>query len=768
MALCLAASACAAGPQVNPKLLTGFWPAQWITAPGATPFGYGVYHFRQTVSLAAKPDRFVVHASADNRYRLFVNGEFVASGPAQSDLRNWRFETIDIAPRLKAGRNVLAAVVWNGSEFRPMAQISHRTGFILQGDTETEKSVNTDKTWRAFIDRAYGQITYRDNDPKLGYEYYVAGAMERVDGSQYPWGWDKPEFDDSGWPAAEQIDAGAPAGVESHQKWQLTPRPLPLLFERPEPPVRPSDQFPASIPPNSTRSILIDHGRTTTGYPVLRVTGGAGSQVRITYSEALYDANGRKGQRNDTSGKTIKGVHDIFLPDGGKGREFRPLWVRSFRWAQLDIKTGAEPLTVDSFEHFLTGYPAELKASFESDNSDLNRIFATGWRTLALGAQDVLVSDLYWERISYVGDTQIHGLAFTAMTGDDRLYRQAIEHFDASRAPFGLTQSRYPAELEQFTPLYALVWINMVHDYWMHRDDESFVRRFLPGIGQVVGWYERQMRPDGMLGPLFHLDFVDSNYGRRWQELKTEGAGTAIHTLYYSWALEHAAELYAHFGLSAEAERWRERASKLRSVVRERCWDAGRQLFADSPSKRYFSQQVNILAVLAGAVQPAEGRELLHRALATPDVLPVDLYFKYFLGRALRKSGAGGDYPEVAAAWAAMLNAGMTSFGEALLNPRSECHPWSASPNYELLATVAGIEPASPGFRTVRIEPAPGPLRRLHAVYPHPLGSIQVDYERQGDKGLKAKVSLPPGLKGSLVWNGQKREIAGAESLTLP
>src|ERR1035438_3745640 len=138
----------AQGP-VNPRLLAARWPAQWIAAPTTPPFDYGVYHFRKTLELPAAPGRFLIHVSADNRYRLFVNGRFVAAGPPQSDLRNWRFNSIDLGPYLKAGRNVLAAVVWNGGEHRPMAQISHRTGFVLQGDSEREQAVNTGAGWKS-------------------------------------------------------------------------------------------------------------------------------------------------------------------------------------------------------------------------------------------------------------------------------------------------------------------------------------------------------------------------------------------------------------------------------------------------------------------------------------------------------------------------------------------------------------------------------------------------------------------------------------------
>ncbi len=102
-----------------------------------------MFHFRKSFTLERVPASFVIHVSADNRYRLFVNGTSVSLGPARSDLDHWRFETVDIAPQLKPGRNVLAAVVWNFGIWSPMAQLSERTAFIVQGDTEQEQVVNT-------------------------------------------------------------------------------------------------------------------------------------------------------------------------------------------------------------------------------------------------------------------------------------------------------------------------------------------------------------------------------------------------------------------------------------------------------------------------------------------------------------------------------------------------------------------------------------------------------------------------------------------------
>jgi hypothetical protein len=139
---------------INPKLLDSRWAASWIRPKEALPRSFGVYLFRRTFDLPSAPSRFVVHATADQRYELFVNGHRVSTGPARGDLDHWRFETIDIAKQLVAGKNVLAAVVWNYGQEAPMAQVSYQTGFLVQGDGEAEAPVNTGQGWRTTVNPA--------------------------------------------------------------------------------------------------------------------------------------------------------------------------------------------------------------------------------------------------------------------------------------------------------------------------------------------------------------------------------------------------------------------------------------------------------------------------------------------------------------------------------------------------------------------------------------------------------------------------------------
>ncbi|HHH49508.1 MAG TPA: alpha-rhamnosidase, partial [Saprospiraceae bacterium] len=107
------------------------WSAQWITHPSASTLDYNVFLYRREFDLTTKPKEFIIYVSADNRYKLFVNGQKVCAGPARGDINHWRYETVDIAPYLDAGKNVIAAEVVNFGEFRHAAQHTFQTAFIL-------------------------------------------------------------------------------------------------------------------------------------------------------------------------------------------------------------------------------------------------------------------------------------------------------------------------------------------------------------------------------------------------------------------------------------------------------------------------------------------------------------------------------------------------------------------------------------------------------------------------------------------------------------
>ena len=277
-----------------------------------------------------------------------------------------------------------------------------------------------------------------------------------------------------------------------------------------------------------------------------------------SYAEALKDAKGNKGNRNEIEGKTIVGVTDEFRPDGGERRRFQTLWFRTYRYVQVEIETGDEPLRIHDLHGIFTGYPFELVARFDSDLAWLADMWEINWRGARLCAWETYFDTPYYEQLQYVGDTRIQALITLYMSGDDRLVRQAIEHFDLSRIPEGITASRYPSDLGQYIPTFSPIWVAMVHDYWMHRDDARVRPRLPPGDPRGPRLVRAAGRRDGHArsDPVVALRGLGHGVGRGVPPGGAEGHSTVI-SLQFVYALERAAELEEALGVPAQADHYR-------------------------------------------------------------------------------------------------------------------------------------------------------------------------------------------------------------------
>ena len=84
------------------------WKARWIwTSEGVAHKNY-TFYARKTFTLPSRIASASVRVTADSRYRLYVNGVRVGRGPVKFDTRWMYYDTWDIAPLLKKGKNVIA------------------------------------------------------------------------------------------------------------------------------------------------------------------------------------------------------------------------------------------------------------------------------------------------------------------------------------------------------------------------------------------------------------------------------------------------------------------------------------------------------------------------------------------------------------------------------------------------------------------------------------------------------------------------------------
>lgn len=754
------------------------WDAEWIAVPEAPEHDAGLYLFRKTVDLESLPQEFQVHVSADNKYKLYVNEELVALGPAVGDIQNWNYDTVDLAPYLERGKNILAAEVWNDGELRPVNQFSYRTGFLLQGTTEGTKILNTDESWKAIEDHSYTPT--RQNDNVRG--YYAAAPGEKIDMALKVKGWKKTNFNDNNWKIAEIISVASPnsMGMLDSNGWNLRASIIPQMEMTKQrlattrgsegvsvPSSFPSEKTPVTIPANTTSKILLDQSVLTNAYLTLIFSEGEDAKVVITYAEALFDEEGVKGNRDEIAGKSIIGFKDTIFSDGSIDQQFTSLSWRTYRYLEIEVQTEDAPLVIEDIYGTFTGYPFEMNAELQTNSEEMDEMMDIGWRTARLCAVDIYMDTPYYERLQYIGDTRIQMMISYYNSGDDRLAKNAINLFDNSRQPNGYTLSRYPDTIDQVIPPYSLWHVSVLYDYLMYGKDKDYVDGKLLGTRQILNYFISFMHEDGSIKNVPGWNFTDWVPGWRSGIAPSANDGSSsLMDLQMLYALQSGVALEKHEGSVEFAALYDKLANELKDTIQKKYWDESRNLYADTPQKDKFSQHANSLAILTGMVEGEEAINIAKIMLTDTTLAPASIYFKYYLHLALTEAGLGDNYLEWLDIWRKNIDLGLTTWAEIsqVETARSDSHAWGSSPNIEFFRIILGIKSDAPYFEKVRIEPNLGTIEEIRGEMPHPAGKIFVDYNKT-ENGLVVKINLPDSITGTFVWEGESYDLKSGENI---
>ena len=748
------------------------WNASWIAARKDPGNEYGVYYFRKSIDLTAKPSAFIIHVSADNRYKLYVNGTLVSLGPARGDTYFWNYETVDIAPYLTVGKNLVSALVFNEADFSPAAQISVRTALIIQGNSTNEDILNTNDTWRCVRDTGHMPIP--------GY-FFAASKGEMVNMNKTIKGdWTAIDYVDTAWKKANNIADGRLKGNSWGIDWALVPSTLParemtyqrILKLRSSTGINAPADFPekktaVTIPANTTATLLLDQTFETNAYVTLNFSGGKDAGISLGYAESLYKTGShgvQKGNRNEVDGKEFVGRIDSIISNGNPGQTFTTLNFRTYRYLRVIVKTKDEPLVIDDLYGTFTGYPFKRTAVFNTDNTEIKQMLDIGWRTARLNAWETYTDCPYYEQLQYIGDTRIQALISYYNTPDDRLARAALTSIDHSRLAEGVTRSCYPTKGTQIISTFSLWYICMLHDYWMYKPDAQFVKDKLIGERTILDFFSKYQMPDGSIKNTPYWAFVDWAGNLAGGVNGSDGCA-AIYDLQLLWAYQWAAEMEAKIGMPDYATLYNKKAAQLKATINRKYWDPVKKLYADNIEKNGYSQHANSLAILTGLVSNANMPAVTKSLLTDKSLTQCSVYFKYYLNQALIKAGLGNDYMNWLNIYRENIAMGLTTWAEYsdVNTTRSDCHAWGASPNIEFFRTVLGIDSYAPGFAKVKIEPHLGTLTNVGGEIPHPDGKVSVSYLHKNDK-WQIKINLPQKTTGILVWKAKTYPLKAGQN----
>jgi hypothetical protein len=718
-------------------------------------------YYKLVFSLTGKAELRAV-ISASSRYSLYVNGGVVSHGPVKGDRTQYYCDELELGELLREGRNVIALKVVS---FPPQEALEERKGpYTNRGpysvigtasgpcllfigtcvDAAGEKiDLSTGYAdWRVRNDTA---VLWRNQSHDLVF------CHEEVDAAKIPPKWESdPEM--------------GPGFVPVIKRWfyndayydELSPlplfrRPIPQLFEIPrtlrrEIPAETAGMTRFSFPPGpeglpvrlesrGRYCLDLDAGELTTGYLALRTEGGRGAVISLTCAEAYGGpyAGKTKGLRSDYQNFGLGGLEDIYYPSGEAGT-YEFFWFRTFRFIRLKIETKDSPLTLWPLEYRETGYPLNCETVIAPSAPWVSRLWDLSVRTLKRCMHESYEDCPYYEQLQYAFDTRLQILFTYYLSGDTRLALKTIDDFHRSRLPEGIIQSRYPSNGPQVIPTFSISWISMLLDYYDQTGDVSVLQNYRFTAEAIMHWFGRKKNSDGFVESLGYWNYID--WPPEWSD--SGGAPHAvrygpstIQNFMYLYGLGELARIVGILGFGDLADHYFAQASRLRTLLFERCYDEKRGLFREGPAYNgEYTQHAQMWAVLTGTLTGTEGTDLMRRTLADPDLIRCTFPSKFYLFRALERAGLYEKTESLWDDWKRLLDLDLSTIPETPYeNVRSDCHAWSSLMLHEYPAKILGVSPQEPGYGVIKIQPRGLYLKSAGGTVATPAGPVDIAWE---------------------------------------
>lgn len=765
--------------------------------------------FRKVFVLTETRERVPARITADSRYLLFCNGQEVGRGPIRSQPRRMHYDLFDLAPYLRAGENLLAIYVKYYGRAKAFWMPApgglgtlHGPQMVCEANLGAEWLV-TDASWKTLKSDAWAEDWRRGKAMRILDDVL---PIEVFDARQFPWGWERPGFDDSGWSNSHQISfkgfAGpVPSQPPTNPYGPLYPRPIAqlggevrravsagvqVLRGRPDlaegdPVGRVAASFgleivglpePANTPANLTLSretsarITLDMGRIVIGHVALTLNAPAGTIFDFSYTEEPLDpSKGFNGMHSGTR-YYARGEHDSFQVYDALG----------FRYAHILVHGAEGLITLADFVVQEDIYPWQPGPSFRCSDEELNRIFDAGVRTVNLNARDAFTDCPTREQQAWVGDSVVHQMVTLATNSDWRLAWHYLTLSDSPRYDGILppTVSGLVEGLNDITiPDWSLHWVHGVYNLYRFSGDREKVLRFMPSVARVLRWFAPFQNEHGILENIIEWALID------WSAVSVEGQ-SSIYTAIWARGLAEFAEIAGWLGEHASRE-WAEKLYAKARAGFEMFWDEARGSYidhiVDGEQRPEMSQLAGALGILSGLAPQARWPQIITtitnpervviRTWAMPpqddtgdfvmnrahrftwdvdrQIVRAEPFMSYVVHDAIAEAGLADMLPVLYRDWSRFLRDGYDTIGEDWMHG-THAHGWSCTPTRDLIFYTLGVTPAEAGYATARIAPRLGGLDWIEGHVPTPHGLIWVRAEPgtvEFDSPVPVLVELP-------------------------
>ncbi len=704
----------------------------WICAD-ERPSESRFYYFKKSFEAPQKAT-FQAQVCGDMRYCLFLNETLVCEGPCQGSQYVKYFETVDLTPYLKEGKNELSAKVFYAVEGSCISLYrGSRPAFwfdgVLVSETGEDCRIGTDESWECLRDDG---VSFR-HMPGL---HTSIPPFEEVNGKAAL----VPVQVKGLYTPNIQKDCYNPYGLG--EIYHMVPRPIPQMETRERAffkPVRTGEGF-----------VELDAGCYTTAKIEFTFSAKAGTKVRLVYSECYTVAdekgNRYKDRRDDFDGNSAQmdgGIaYDVIYATGEK-QTFIPFWYRSFRFVRVEFEKRSNfSMSAEGLSYRSYFYPLSSEGRFLSSDVRLNQMWEVSRNTVLCCMHEMYVDCPFYEQQQYDMDSMLEMLFTFRLSSDARMPFKSITDLAHSQMADGMLQANYPSVRVQIIPDFTLFWILTVREYLRYAgsspEQMRSVRALTGTIDKALECFEGLKTPEGLIGATPYWPFVD--WVPAWKAGVPNGGREeplTVTCLMYAAALQAAAEICDTVGRKGTAADYRERAERMIEAVNRQCYDTEAGLYRDVPSLKEYSEHTAVWAILCGAVTGKDAGALIDRTFdGHVPVAHCTFSMNYFLFRALEAANRYSYAPKVFEGWQKMLDLHCTTWCENPDDPRSECHGWSSAPIYEFSEMLLGVYPTADGYRSVRIRPYIHGfgLSFAKGSVPTPHGEIRISWEKKEDQ----------------------------------
>ena len=682
--------------------------------------------------------------TADDYALVFLNGEKVFQGPESGYPFAHPCLEADAAPFLRTGVNVLAVhLYYQGLRNRVWDSGDNRSGLRIQldlmdGAGAVSQRIVSDDSWKCLPLEAF------PTGETIGYKTQF---LEDIDMRLYPAQWREAGFDDRAW-EAPVIDPQDHVFIR-----QLTP------------PLEIRNIAPLTAEALPKGKWFFDFGAEIVGHTRIRLKGERGHRVVVRHGEELSGPREVRFEMRASS----KYEETVTLSGGEDLVEFFD--YRGFRYMELLDVPGTPEVWVEVRHH-----PFDpSRAAFECGDRELEQVWDICRNGVVMGSQGGFLDCPTREKGQYLGDAVITARSHFWLTADPTLTRKALHDFALSQRICPGMMAVAPGSFMQEITEYSLQFPLMLLQYYKNTGDEAFTRDLMVrSYAPLFDYFQRFENADGLVEgvtrprekwvlidwPAEMRDDFDYDYG-------ADKANAVVNGFYYG-ALRAAAELSRLLGMdTADYDR---RADRVAAGFAARLVDPSTGLYLDAPGSKHSSLHANAVPLAFGLHAGADQSAMLD--FIRQKRLACGVYMAPYVIEACFNNGAPELGYELLASydkrsWREMLRHGATACLEAW-SPNDKknmswCHPWSSSPLFLWPERVAGLSPAEPGWKRIRIAPpalaglpeffikAPLPDGRTVTVRHFPERGYLMDlpaglpHESEGDKvSCRTRRSLGP------------------------